>query len=64
MEKNFKKILYSFIETCFLTNENPYKRSLSLRRHTLSLHSDCYCSHCSLMSICDVICSYKNKTLA
>ena len=34
LEKLFKKILYSFIETHFLTNENPYGKSLSLRRHT------------------------------
>ena len=26
--------MYSFIETYFLTNENPYGRSLLLRRHT------------------------------
>ena len=36
IEKYFWKILYSFIETHFLTNENPYGRSLSLRRHTFS----------------------------
>ena len=63
MEKDFTKILYSFIETCFLTNENPYGKSLSLRQHTLSLHSDCYCSHCTLMSICDVIVAIKIKRL-
>ena len=34
IEKIFSKILNSFIETHFLTNENPYGRSLSLRRHT------------------------------
>ena len=28
------KILYSFIKTDFLTNENPYGRALSLRRDT------------------------------
>ena len=33
-ENFFGKILHSFIETYFLTNENPYERSLSLRRHT------------------------------
>ena len=31
----FLKILYHFIEMYFLTNENPYGRSLSLRWHTL-----------------------------
>ena len=29
-----KKILYSFIDTYFLTNENPYGRSLLLRWDT------------------------------
>ena len=29
-----QKILYSFVETHFLTNENPYGRSFSSRRHT------------------------------
>ena len=33
-EKLFYKILYSFIETHFFTNENPYGMSLSLRQHT------------------------------
>ena len=28
------EILYSFIQTYFRPNENPYGRSLSLRRHT------------------------------
>ena len=32
--EKLKKKLYSFIETYFLMNENPYGRSLSLRRHT------------------------------
>ena len=27
-------MLYCFIETHFLINENPYRRSLSLHRHT------------------------------
>ena len=30
----FSKILYSFIETYFPTNENPYGRSVLLRRRT------------------------------
>ena len=30
----FSKILYRFIETYFLTTENPYGKSLSLCRHT------------------------------
>ena len=32
MENKFQKILYSLIETYFLTNDNPYGRSFSLRR--------------------------------
>ena len=37
IENFFYKILFSFIETHSLTNENPYRRSLSLRRHTYVL---------------------------
>ena len=33
IDKKNQKILYSFIETYSLTNDNPYGRSLSSRRH-------------------------------
>ena len=39
MEKKFQKNLYSFIETYFLTNANPYGRSRSLRR--VSYYNTC-----------------------
>ena len=35
-EKKFQKILYNFIETYFLTNENPYNvSSFVLAKHML-----------------------------
>ena len=42
IEKN-QNVLYSFIETYFLTNENPYGRSLSSRRHTYVVYKDGLC---------------------
>ena len=36
IENFYSKILYSFIQTYFLTNDNPYGRSLLFRRHTFT----------------------------
>ena len=51
IETYFLKILYSFIETHFLTNENHYGRSHSLRRDTY-VHTRLNCS--LLLYVCDI----------
>ena len=36
IENLYSKIVYSFIQTYFLTNGNPYGRSLLFPRHTFT----------------------------
>ena len=52
LENFFPKILYSFIETYFFTNENPYGGSFSLRRHT---YADLL-PNCSYLSLYFILC--------